>query len=220
MNTNPIVKGKLLCVALNDAEQLAGLAEQFGQPPYQSAPTQPVLYFKPHNTWNTDGATVPWAELAGEPVESMVVGASLAVVIGKSCTRVSQQQALDYVEGFTLLHDFSLPEQSYYRPDIKGKCQDGSAPLGASVTPVDQVADLAELTVVTQVNGETVSEFALSQLERSVPELISTISRIMTLDAGDVIAVGFRGERTPVAKGDKVTSAIAGVAELNNQLAG
>ncbi|WP_261844942.1 fumarylacetoacetate hydrolase family protein [Aliamphritea ceti] len=215
MNSNPIVKGKLVCVALNDAEQLASMQAEFSEAPYQSAPTQPVLYFKPHNTWNVDGAVIDW------PVDeaAMVVGASLAVVIGQECCRVSVEEALTYVNGYTLLHDFSLPEQSYYRPDIKGKCLDGSAPLGSAVIAADQVTDLAGLTVITQVNGETVSEMPMTQLERNVPELISTISRIMTLQAGDVIAVGFRGERTSVQKGDRVTSAIAGVAELNNQLA-
>ncbi len=215
MNSNPIVKGKLVCVALNDAEQLAAMQAEFSQPPYKAAPTQPVLYFKPHNTWNTEGAVIEWP--ADEA--AMVVGASLAVVIGQECCRVSADDALSYVGGYTLLHDFSLPEQSYYRPDIKGKCLDGSAPVGAAVVPADQVADPAALTVVTQVNGTTVSELPLSQLERSVPELISIVSRIMTLQAGDVLAVGFRGERTAVQRGDRVTSAIAGVAELNNQLA-
>ena len=215
MNSNPIVKGKLVCVALNDAQQLAAMQAEFNQPPYKAAPTQPVLYFKPHNTWSTDGAVIEWP--VGE--SDMVVGASLAVVIGQECCRVSTEDALNYVGGYTLLHDFSLPEKSYYRPDIKGKCLDGSAPVGAAVVAADQVADPAALTVVTQVNGETVSELPLTQLERSVPELISIISRIMTLQAGDVLAVGFRGERTPVQRGDRVTSAIAGVAELNNQLA-
>ncbi|MGB1238349.1 MAG: fumarylacetoacetate hydrolase family protein [Pseudomonadales bacterium] len=216
MNTDSIVKGKLVCVALNDAEQLAALQQTFSEPPHKAAPTQPVLYFKPRNTWSTDGATVEWAQGA----EDMVVGASLAVVIGEQCCRVSQAQALDYVAGYSLMHDFSLPEKSYYRPDIKGKCLDGSAPVSAKLTPAAQVADLAQLSVVTQVNGETVSEFALSQCERSVPELISTISYIMTLEPGDVIAVGFKGERSPVAKGASVTSAIAGVAELTNTMGG
>ncbi|WP_271274264.1 fumarylacetoacetate hydrolase family protein [Aliamphritea hakodatensis] len=215
MNSNPIVKGKLVCVALNDAQQLAAMQAEFSQAPYKAAPTQPVLYFKPHNTWNTDGAVIEWP--AGEA--AMVVGASLAVVMGQECCRVSADEALNFVGGYTLLHDFSLPEQSYYRPDIKGKCLDGSAPVGAAVVAADQVADPAALTVVTQVNGETVSELPMSQLERSVPELISIVSRIMTLQAGDVLAVGFRGERTAVQRSDRVTSAIAGVAELNNQLA-
>ncbi len=214
MTENPIVKGKLVCVALNDAEQFEAMQAQFNEAPYKSAPTQPVLYFKPHNTWSTDGATVEWANGA----DTMVVGASLAVVFGQECCRVSEEQALDYIAGYSLVHDFSLPEQSYYRPDIKGKCLDGSAPVGAAVIPAARIADPQALNVVTTVNGEVVSDMPLSRTVRGVAELISTISYIMTLQPGDVIAVAFPGNRAAVAKGDKVSSAIAGVTELNNVL--
>lgn len=223
MTKNPIVKGKLVCVALNDSEQFNAMQAEFSEAPYKSAPTQPVLYFKPHNTWSTDGAAVEWAVTEGQAAESMVVGASLAVVFGQECCRVSQDDALSYVDGYTLVHDFSLPEKSYYRPDIKGKCLDTSAPVGATVVPATDVQDPQELTVVTQVNGETVNETPVTQMVRGVAELISTISYIMTLQPGDVIAIGFPGQRAPVKQGDKVSSAIAGtdstgLCELNNQM--
>jgi 5-oxopent-3-ene-1,2,5-tricarboxylate decarboxylase/2-hydroxyhepta-2,4-diene-1,7-dioate isomerase len=214
MTENPIVKGKLVCVALNDAEQFNAMQAEFSEAPYKSAPTQPVLYFKPHNTWNVDGAEVEWP--TGE--EQMVVGASLAVVFGKECCRVSPEQALEYVGGYTLVHDISLPEKSYYRPDIKGKCQDGSAPIGSAVVPASDVADPQALTVVTKVNGEVVNEMPLSRTVRGVAELISTISYIMTLQPGEVIAVAFPGQRAAVNKGDQITSEIAGVVTLNNTM--
>lgn len=214
MTNNPIVKGKLVCVALNDADQFEAMQAEFNEAPYKSAPTQPVLYFKPHNTWSTEGAEIEWA---GDD-EGMVVGASLAVVFDKECCRVSQEEALDYVGGYTLVHDFSLPEKSYYRPDIKGKCLDGSAPIGATVVAAADIADPQALTVVTKVNGAVVNEMPVARTVRGVAELISTISYIMTLQPGDVIAVAFPGQRAPVHKGDQVTSEIAGVLTLNNTL--
>ena len=218
MTDNPIVKGKLVCVALNDSDQFDAMQAEFSEAPYKSAPTQPVLYFKPHNTWSTEGAEVEWAVTEGAAAEEMVVGASLAVVFGKECCRVSPEEALDYVGGYTLVHDFSLPEKSYYRPDIKGKCLDGSAPIGGTVVPASDIADPQALTVATKVNGEVVNEMPLSRTVRGVAELISTISYIMTLQPGEVIAVAFPGQRASVKQGDKVTSEIAGVVSLNNQL--
>lgn len=215
MTNNPVVKGKLVCVALNDSKQFDAMQDAFNNAPYKSAPTQPVLYFKPHNTWSVDGAEVEWAITDGQPAQSMVVGASLAVVFDRECCRVSEEQALERVGGYALVHDFSLPEVSYYRPDIKGKCLDGSAPISAAVA-VSAVTDPQALSVTTQVNGETVSEMPLSQMVRSVAQLISTISYIMTLQAGDVIAIGFPGERASIEQGDSVSSAIAGVTQLNN----
>ncbi len=215
MISNPVVKGTLVCVALNDSKQIEAMQAEFNEAPYQSAPTQPVLYFKPHNTWSTEGATVEWATIEGQPAESMVVGASLAVVFAKECCRAKPETAINYVAGYAIMHDFSLPEKNYYRPDIKGKCLDGSAPISA-VVPVSDVVEPQELTVVTQVNGKLISEMPVSQMVRGVAELISTISYIMTLHPGDAIAIGFPGQRAMVSQGDKVSSTIAGLIELNN----
>ena len=196
-------KGKVVCVALNDSEQRQGMAEAFNELPYKAPPTQPVLYFKPRNTWNNESEAVAWPADSDE----FVVGASLAVIIGQTCCRVSEQQALEYVEGVALLHDFSLPETSYYRPDIKGKCLDGSATLSSPVTLSD-VGELSDLVVTTMVNGQPAQQLPLSRLYWDVPALLERISHIMTLEAGDIIAVGFAGERIVLQPYDKVSSTV------------
>ena len=150
----------------------------------------------------------------------MAVGASLGVVIGKETCRVSAEEALNYVGGYTVVADYSLPEQNYYRPDIKGKCLDTSAPVGPEVVATDKVTNPDALIVNISVNGEHRSTFALANMERSVAELISIISRIMTLQAGEIIAVGFAGDRVAINKGDKVEASIEGVGTLNNTLGG
>ncbi|MBE0506385.1 MAG: fumarylacetoacetate hydrolase family protein [Marinospirillum sp.] len=219
-NTTP-VNSKLVCVALNDKAQLAALEATFNQAPYNKPPTQPVLYYKPRNTWSSHGAEVEWArDFDGNPVPEMVVGASLGVVIGKTTCRVSPQEALSYVDGYTVVADYSLPEQNYYRPDIKGKCLDTSAPVGPQITPAANITNPDALSVSIAVNGAVKSVFELSQMQRSVAELISTISYIMTLQPGEIIAVGFAGDRVPVAKGDKVETSIEGVGTLTNTLGG
>lgn len=221
MTARTLVNSKLVCVALNDKTQMAALEATFNEAPYKKPPTQPVLYYKPHNTWSTEGAVVEWAkDFDGNDVAEMAVGASLGVVIGKETCRVSAEKALDYVGGYTIVADYSLPEQNYYRPDIKGKCLDTSAPVGPEVVAADNVATLDALTVTISVNGEQQSVFALANMERSVAELISIISRIMTLQPGEIIAVGFAGDRVAVNKGDKVEASIEGVGTLNNTLGG
>ncbi|MBR9884778.1 MAG: 5-carboxymethyl-2-oxo-hex-3- ene-1,7-dioate decarboxylase [Oceanospirillales bacterium] len=221
MTANTLVNSKLICVALNDKAQLAALEGTFNEAPYKKAPTQPVLYYKPHNTWSTNGAEVEWAkDFDGNDVAAMAVGASLGVVIGKETCRVSTEEALDYVGGYTIVSDYSLPEESYYRPDIKGKCLDGSAPVGPEVVAANKIAQPDALSVSISVNGELKSTFSLANMQRSVAELISTISYIMTLQPGEIIAVGFAGERVELAKGDKVEASIEGVGTLSNTLGG
>ncbi len=215
MYEHPIIKGKLVCVALNDREQLAAMQSVFEQPPYQKLPNEPVLYFKPRNTWCGDDA-----KFTTDSDLKLFVGASLAVVISRECCRVSEDTALDYVDCYSILHDISGPEDSYYRPDIKGKCMDGSAPLSYNTTPASNISQPDALSVVTSINGAIKSDFKLTQMQRSVQQLIEKISHIMTLDAGDVIAAGFAGSRQPVAKGDKVVSTIDGVGSLTTFIAG
>ncbi|MEY3037493.1 MAG: hypothetical protein RL143_60 [Pseudomonadota bacterium] len=220
MNPNTLVHSKLICVALNDSEQLKQMSDAFNEKPYVKPPTQPVLYYKPRNTWSTDGAVVDWAkDFDGIDVAEMAVGGSLGVVIGKETCRVSEAEALNYVKGYTVVADYSLPEQTYFRPDIKGKCLDNSAPVGPEiVSPAGLSPD--SLTVDVSVNGSVKSSFPLTQMERSVATLIHTLSYIMTLQEGEVIAVGFYGDRVAVAKGDKVAISIEGVGTLNNTLGG
>ena len=221
MTANTLVNSKLVCVALNDKAQLAALDATFNDAPYKKPPTQPVLYYKPRNTWSVDGAEVEWAkDFDGNDVAAMAVGASLGVVIGKETCRVSAEDALNYVGGYTIVSDFSLPEESYYRPDIKGKCLDTSAPVGPEIVAADQIANPGTLSVSISVNGEQKSVFELANMERSVAELISIISRIMTLQPGEIIAVGFAGDRVAVTKGDKIEASIEGFGTLNNTLGG
>ncbi|ENM5900699.1 fumarylacetoacetate hydrolase family protein [Vibrio mimicus] len=212
MNTQ--LQGKVVCVALNDAEQLQQMQATFGQAPYKALPTQPVLYFKPHNTWNQNQQPIAYPK-----GEEFVVGASVALIMGERCCRVEAQSALDYVAGIALLHDFSLPETSYYRPDIKGKCLDNSATLSQAIM-VSDIGDLSQQTVTTYINDSLAQSLPLSRLERSAEELIELISHIMTLEKGDVIAIGFAGERTKVALGDVVLSQLGESVTLKDQVKG
>jgi len=213
---NTILQGKVVCVALNDQQQIDTMKGLFEQAPYQALPTEPVLYFKPHNTWNQGNSPISWPESSDD---RLVVGASLALIIDKRCCRVNQHEALNYVKELAILHDFSLPEQSYYRPDIKGKCIDQSATLSESA-PLSALGALDKLAISTSVNGIEKSNFKLSQTVRSAQQLIEKISHIMTLEKGDIIAFAFAGERIDVAPNDHVKSVVGSTLQLENLVAG
>jgi 5-oxopent-3-ene-1,2,5-tricarboxylate decarboxylase/2-hydroxyhepta-2,4-diene-1,7-dioate isomerase len=219
MSLNLLVTSKLVCVALNDKEQLAKLDAEFHDAPYKAPPKEPVLYYKPQNTWTVDGATIEWArDFDNQPAPIMAVGGSLGVVFGKPTCRVSVDEALSYVKGFTVVGDYSLPEANYYRPDIKGKCLDQSAPVGPTIVATQELPNPDQLTIDISVNGELQSSFPMSRLLRNVAELISTLSHIMTFQEGEVMACGFVGDRVAVKPGDQVAITIEGVGTLNNTL--
>ena len=195
---------KIVCVGRNYVEHARELGNEM--------PEQPLLFLKP-----------PSAIIAsGEPIilppESQGVEheAALAVIIGRRCSRVSQQEALDYVEAYAPLNDVTA--RDLQRADgqfTRGKGFDTFCPIGSPV-PAAQVGDPTRLEVIGRVNGEVRQRGSISQMAFPIPLLIEYISAIMTLEPGDVIATGTPAGVGPIVQGDLVEVEIPGVGILNN----
>ena len=160
------------------------------------------------NTRNSHEAPVVFPK----DVERLQPGPALGVVIGKRASRVRLEDALEHVAGYTIVNEFSLPEDSYYRPAVKAKCRDGFCPLGSEVVGRDEIADPHALPIRVLVNGEVRQQNSTANLVRSIPKLIAEISEFMTLHAGDVLITGTPEGRVDVQPGDEVTVEISGLA--------
>jgi len=203
--------GTLFGVALNDQDLLDSLQPSFHQPPYKQPPTQPVLFIKTPNTRNRHGGTV--ARPAGERLQA---GPALGVVMGQAASRVSERDALLYVAGYTIVNEFSLPEDSYYRPAVKAKCRDGFCALGPDVVPAAVLSDPQTLDIRLYVNGQLRQQGCTAKHVRSVAQLIAQLSAFMTLNAGDVLITGTPPGRVDVQPGDEVAVEIDGLGRLVN----
>lgn len=204
--------GTLLGIALNYKGLLERRLEEFDQPPYQKPPVKPVLFIKTPNTRNANGQPVVFP--AG--VERLQPGPALGVVIGKRASRVSQAEAMSHVAGYTIVNEFSLPEDSYYRPAVKAKCRDGFCPIGPEVVDVSAISDPNALTLRLYVNGEVRQENSTANWVRTIPQLIAELSEFMTLDEGDVLITGTPEGRVDVQPGDTVVVEITGMGKLTN----
>lgn len=204
--------GTLFGIALNYKGLLESRLEEFNQPPYQKPPVKPVLFIKTPNTRNADGQPVVFP--AG--VERLQPGPALGVVIGKRASRVSEADAMSHVAGYTIINEFSLPEDSYYRPAVKAKCRDGFCPIGPELVPASQIADPNALTLRLSVNGEVRQENSTANWVRTLPQLIAELSEFMTLDEGDVLITGTPEGRVDVKLGDTVVVEITGLGKLTN----
>ncbi|MDZ5602874.1 fumarylacetoacetate hydrolase family protein [Pseudomonas sp. RP23018S] len=205
--------GTVFGVALNYNGLLQQRLAEFEQPPYKQAPIKPVLFIKTPNTRNAHGGQV--VQPRGERLQP---GPALGVVIGKDATRVSAQEALAHVAGYTIVNEFSLPEDSYYRPAVKAKCRDGFCTIGPDLVPVAAIADPHQLTLKLYVNGAVVQENTTANLVRSIPQLIAELSEFMTLHAGDVLITGTPEGRVDVKPGDHVEVEITGLGRLANSI--
>ncbi len=204
--------GTLFGIALNYRGLLDSRLEEFQQPPYQKPPVKPVLFIKTPNTRNADGEPVVFP--AG--VERLQPGPALGVVIGKRASRVSEADAMSHVAGYTIVNEFSLPEDSYYRPAVKAKCRDGFCPIGPELVEASQITDPNALTLRLLVNGEVRQENSTANWVRTIPQLIAELSDFMTLNEGDVLITGTPEGRVDVKPGDTVVVEIIGLGKLTN----
>lgn len=207
-----VATGTLFGIALNYRGLLEKRLEEFQSPPYQKLPVKPVLFIKTPNTRN--GHDLPLVYPSG--VERLQPGPALGVVIGKNASRVSEQDALQYVAGYTVINEFSLPEDSYYRPAVKAKCRDGFCSIGPQFIPAEEVKDPHSLTLKLFVNGELRQENSTANFVRTIAQLVAELSEFMTLYAGDVLITGTPEGRVDVLPGDRVEVEIEGIGRLAN----
>ncbi|MCS2149289.1 4-hydroxyphenylacetate degradation bifunctional isomerase/decarboxylase [Scandinavium manionii] len=201
------MKGTVFAVALNHRSQLDVWREAFERPPYQALPKTAVWFIKPRNT--VIGADEPIPHPQGETVLS---GATVALIVGKTASKIRAEDAAGYIAGYALANEVSLPEESFYRPAIKAKCRDGFCPLGemASVDNIDN------LTIVTSINGREVDQWNTADLQRSAVELLSALSEFATLNPGDAILIGTPHKRVELHPGDRVSIQAPGFPSLEN----
>lgn len=204
-----VASGTLFGVALNYQGLLDQHLTAFQQAPYQKPPSKPVLFIKTPNTRNQHGGVVLHPQ--GERLQP---GPALGVVIGQRASRVSLKNAMAHVAGYVVVNEFSLPEDSYYRPAVNAKCRDGFCALGPQVVPREQVANPNQLSLKLWVNGELRQENATAHWVRDIPQLIAEISEFMTLHPGDVLITGTPEGRVDVLPGDTVEVEISGVGRL------
>ncbi len=201
------MKGTVFAVALNHRSQVDAWRDAFNQPPYNTPPKTAVWFIKPRNTLIRAGDAIPHPE--GEQVLS---GATVALIVGKTASKVSPEEAADYIAGYALANEVSLPEESFYRPAIKAKCRDGFCPLG-ELAAVDNVDNL---TIITEINGREADHWNTADLQRNAAELLSALSEFATLNPGDAILLGTPHSRVPLQSGDRVRILAEGFPALEN----
>ncbi|WP_416777705.1 fumarylacetoacetate hydrolase family protein [Xenorhabdus budapestensis] len=206
------MKGTVFAVALNHNSQLDFWRKAFHEAPYNTPPQTPIWFIKPHNTVIASGDIIPHP--IGETVQS---GATLALFIGtdkagKPARRVSVKDAEQYIAGYALANEVSLPETSFYRPAIKAKCRDGFCPIGQMIS----TRNVDSLEITTEINGQEVDRWSTKDLVRSSSELLSALSDFATLKEGDVILLGTPHQRVTLHPNDTVTINADGFPTLQN----
>lgn len=187
----------------------------------EMVPDNPVIFTKaPTSVIGPEEPII----LANDPTATTDYEGEMAVVIGQRCRRVPREGALDVVFGWTIVNDVTARElQKRHVQWYVGKSPDTFCPMGPCITTRDELPDIRESWMRTEVNGELRQEAPISALIFDVETLISVLSEVMTLEPGDVIATG-TGKGVGIGfdppkylqPGDVVEIAIDGIGTLRN----
>jgi acylpyruvate hydrolase len=177
----PIPKpGKIVAVARNYAAHASELGAA-------AAPSEPVLFLKA-----TSALAGPEDDIVLPSATTQVdFEGELAVVIGRRARRVAAREALSYVAGYTVANDVSARDfQNQRGQHFIGKSCDSFAPMGPVLVTADEIDDPQDLAITTRVSGETMQSARTKEMIFPVTELIAFVTKLMTLEPGDVILTG------------------------------
>jgi 2-keto-4-pentenoate hydratase/2-oxohepta-3-ene-1,7-dioic acid hydratase in catechol pathway len=172
---------KIICLAFNYTDQ--GSWVRFGRNP----PTEPVIYLKPRTCLigPTDDILCP------KFVKQLDYEGELALAIGRKCKNVSTMEASDYIAGYFALNDVSARDIQFIdKQYTRAKGFDTFGPCGPWLTTTDEIIDPDNLRITTSVNGDIRQDSSTANLVLNVNEIISKLSKVMTLEPGDIISTG------------------------------
>jgi 2-keto-4-pentenoate hydratase/2-oxohepta-3-ene-1,7-dioic acid hydratase in catechol pathway len=222
----PAPRRNIICVGKNYHEH----AKEFHSSGFDASagkdaiPDFPIIFSKASTTVIGPNDPVPGS---ADPTNSVDYEVELAVVIGKRCKNVPKAQAYDQVFGYMIVNDVTSRQlQARHKQWFLGKNLDGFCPMGPWLVSADEVGDVTKLRVTAEINGEKRQDALVKDLIFDIPTLIETITSVMTLLPGDIIATGTPagvgiGFNPPkfLAKGDRMKLEITGLGVLENAVA-
>ncbi len=180
---------KILCLGVNYREHAAEAQQQI--------PVVPVLFAKFRNSLIGPDSPI----LLPRVSTAIDYEGELAVIIGQRCKAVAEQDALQYVAGYSVFNDVTARDiQAQTSQWTAGKALDTFAPMGPGIVPASLIPDPQTLTLITRVNGQEVQHDRTANMIFSVAAAIAFLSSLMTLEPGDIIVTG-----TPSGVGFKRT---------------
>lgn len=213
----PVDPSSIICIGLNYRRH----AKETGQ----EIPKYPAIFMKYPGSLAGHGDAVVIPKCASDPPE-VDYEAELGVIIKKAAKNVSEEEALDYVLGYTCTNDVSARRWQKHAGAFqwtRGKSYDTFCPCGPVMTLTDEIPDPQQLAIKLRLNGETMQDSHTSDMVFSIANMISYLSQSSTLLPGTLIltgtpeGVGFtRKPRLYIAPGDRMEVEIEGIGVLEN----
>jgi len=177
-------------------------------------PAAPFFFLKPTTSYIREGQPIQIPASIGEVHHEVELG----VVIGKTGKNISADSALDYIAGYTLALDLTARDlQSAAKakglPWTAAKGYDTFCPIGNFLTK-EQIPDPSNVELWLQIDGVIKQKGSTNLMIHNIPQLIHHVSRVMTLEPGDLILTGTPAGVGPLTIGKPVVAGITGVTEI------
>lgn len=217
----PVPRRNIMCLGWNYADHSREAAAARGRE--AKLPQHPIVFTKATRTANGPYAPIPYDPAVSEQIDWE---AELGVVVGRAGKNIARDDAMTYVFGYTAINDVTARDlQSQHVQFFKGKSLDGFCPMGPWIVTADEIPDPHHLRVCCRVNGVVKQDGNTEQFLFDIPTILASLSRGMTLEAGDIIATGTPSgvgfARTPpefLRPGDVVEVEVEGVGLLRNRV--
>jgi len=198
---------KIVCVGRNYVEH----AKELGN----VVPERPLIFFKPPSSIIADGDAIVLPEASAQVEHESEIG----LVIDAPLKNASAWGVMSAVAGITCVNDVTARDlQKTDNQWARAKGFDTFCPVGPRVVPLKDLPPLEELEVLCRVNGQERQHGYAKDMAFKIPDIISYISNIMTLEPGDLIATGSPAGVGPLVAGDVVEVEIPGVGVLRNSV--
>ncbi len=203
---------RIFCIGLNYRDHAAESKMEL--------PRFPVVFFKMPPSIIATGEAIVLPAITKEPDYE----AEFAFVVGKGGYRISAQNAMDYIFGYTILNDVSARDIQFSTSQWSlSKSLPTFCPLGPAIVTVDEIEDPHVLDIELSIDGEVLQKSNTRELIFRIPELIEYISSITPLLPGDIVSTGTPAGvglgRTPkrwLRPGETVTVSVQGLGQLTN----
>ena len=203
---------KVICLAFNYKDHAK---EQNLIPP-----DEPAIIIKPRSALNGANSEIVCPTF----VSKLDYEIELALVIGRTCKNISEEEAKAAIFGYMILNDASARDiQAKDKQFTRAKGFDTFAPCGPWITTADEIHDPQNLKMVTKVNGTIRQNSSTSNMFLKTTSIVSMLSKVMTLEKGDIISTGTpagvmlnKPDAVFLKNGDRIEMEIEGLGKLEN----
>jgi 2-keto-4-pentenoate hydratase/2-oxohepta-3-ene-1,7-dioic acid hydratase in catechol pathway len=200
----PTIPSKVVCIGKNFSDHAAEIGEEVTE--------EPLIFFKPSSAIIGQGDSI----VLPPQSQQVELEAELTLVIGKIAKNVSENDALDYIFGYTIANDVTARDLQFKDEQwARSKAFDTFCPLG----PWIETEFLPESQVIeSRINSETRQQVSISKMIHSIRTIVSYVSKNMTLLPGDIILTGSPAGISVISKGDLIECEVEGIGILANKV--